>query len=60
MTTEELQFHWAALKGDPDFEPALIDYEDGEPVRVWFIGNEFEVDASRCVIAERITRKETS
>lgn len=58
------QFFWVALKSmasDPDaFEPAQVDFHNGKPDRVWFTGMDEASDASDCVIAEQITRKETA
>jgi hypothetical protein len=55
------QFFWVAPKSSAadseSFEPASVDFKDGEPDQIWFTGNDFPFDAKDCVIAERITRK---
>jgi hypothetical protein len=55
------QFYWVALKSDaadPEkFEPAAVDFDNGEPTQIWFTGNDFAFDAKDCVIADQIVRR---
>jgi hypothetical protein len=53
------RFYWAALKTDPRVpEPAKVDHEHGNPVRVWFTGIETPFPADECMIYEEIVRAE--
>lgn len=51
------RFHWVEFTPDRPAEPALVEYQDDKPVRVWFIGMEDEMDADRCKISEQIVRE---
>lgn len=52
-------FYWVATKRYPDeFEPARVDYRDGKPDEVWFIGCDMHFEVENCIIAEKIERGE--
>lgn len=52
---DENQYRWASLNGEL-MEPAEIEYQDGKPVRIWFIGTENYLSADDCEIGEQIIR----